>query len=256
MLETHEKFRSQQELQAMQVLRSPAHAEERHSNGGTEVIQEHSYTQSRPRPSHHQEHNPSVRYVPVSLLPTPPSIQPPQPPYGDIVNKDFNDLFHQRKTVSVRPPPSNVEGSTKSSRDTVYPLGNPYSRAPPAHPHPHTHLRPPRLEGVLGPPNPRVDTTPTHRLQERGGGSGSWVPTQSYTVHTQGREIMYRQEPVIYHIADSGQLVDPRQEAGDGEIQHWEGSGEEEGEEEEEEEEEDQEEEAEDYTSISNYHNI
>ena len=32
-----------------------------------------------------------VHYVPVSLLSTPPTIQPPQKPYGDIVNKDFNE---------------------------------------------------------------------------------------------------------------------------------------------------------------------
>lgn len=157
------------------------------------------------RKSQQKPQNPqSVRYVPVSLLATPPEVHRPQQPYGDIVNKDFNDLFkHQRTKPPRQELPHNMlrKQDENTSRNSVYPLGNPYRRAP------VRNVRPPRLQGYLGPPNPWVDNTPHQTINSRT--SFSWEPAEPYNVHASGREIDYRQEPVIYHVADSGQLVDP-----------------------------------------------
>lgn len=40
------------------------------------------------------------------------------------------------------------------------------------------------------------------------GGAG-WAPS-AVLYHAAGREIQYPREPVIYQVADSGQLLDPR----------------------------------------------
>ena len=82
----------------------------------------------------------------------------------------------------------------------MYPLGNPYNQKP------SQNFGRPRLEGVLGPPNPTLDNSPSYVIDSR---SSSWQPTNSYNVHASGREIDYRQEPVIFHIKDSGELVNP-----------------------------------------------
>ena len=144
-----------------------------------------------------------VRYVPVSLLSTPPTLHTPQQPYGDIVNKDFNDLFKKQRRPQTRPVlPPNIGRDTvlNPSRNNVYPLGNPYNQKP------SQNFGRPRLEGVLGPPNPTLDNSPSYVIDSR---SSSWQPTDSYNVHASGREIDYRQEPVIFHIKDSGELVEP-----------------------------------------------
>ena len=167
-----------------------------------------------------QESEERVHYVPVSLLSTPPTIQPPQKPYGEIVNKDFNELFKKQK----RPSPSKhhraqARGKTsagKSSRNSVYPLGNPYYRTP------STQYGPSRLEGVLGPRTPLVEAQPSHAFDSRS--SSTWLPAESYNVHASGREIDYRQEPVIFHVRDSGELVDPsRQQPRRHSETYWEG---------------------------------
>ena len=147
-----------------------------------------------------------VHYVPVSLLSTPPTIQPPQKPYGEIVNKDFNELFkkQQRPLRSKRPRSQHrgkISSPGKSTRNSVYPLGNPYYRTP------STQYGPSRLEGVLGPRTPLVEAQPSHAFDSRS--SSTWLPAESYNVHASGREIDYRQEPVIFHVRDSGELVDP-----------------------------------------------
>lgn len=143
-----------------------------------------------------------VHYVPVSLLSTPPTIQPPQKPYGDIVNKDFNELFKKKQrplgTKRHRSQHRGKISAGKSTRNSVYPLGNPYYRTP------STQYGPSRLEGVLGPPNPQLDHRPSHAFDSRS--SSSWLPAESYNVHASGREIDYRQEPVIFHVRDSGEL--------------------------------------------------
>ena len=167
-----------------------------------------------------QESEERVHYVPVSLLSTPPTIQPPQKPYGEIVNKDFNELFKKQK----RPSPSKhhraqARGKTtagKSTRNSVYPLGNPYYRTP------STQYGPSRLEGVLGPRTPLVEAQPSHAFDSRS--SSTWLPAESYNVHASGREIDYRQEPVIFHVRDSGELVDPsRQQPRHNSETYWEG---------------------------------
>ena len=151
-----------------------------------------------------------VHYVPVSLLSTPPTIQPPQKPYGEIVNKDFNELFkkQQRPLRSKRPRSQHrgkISSAGKSTRNSVYPLGNPYYRTP------STQYGPSRLEGVLGPPNPQLARhQPSHAFDSRS--SSTWLPAESYNVHASGREIDYRQEPVIFHVRDSGELVDPNRQ--------------------------------------------
>ena len=143
-----------------------------------------------------------VHYVPVSLLSTPPTIQTPQKPYGEIVNKDFNELFKKKQrplgTKRHRSQHRGKISAGKSTRNSVYPLGNPYYRTP------STQYGPSRLEGVLGPPNPQLDHRPSHAFDSRS--SSSWLPAESYNVHASGREIDYRQEPVIFHVRDSGEL--------------------------------------------------
>ena len=143
-----------------------------------------------------------VHYVPVSLFSTPPTIQPPQKPYGEIVNKDFNELFKKKQrplgTKRHRSQHRGKISAGKSTRNSVYPLGNPYYRTP------STQYGPSRLEGVLGPPNPQLDDRPSHAFDSRS--SSSWLPAESYNVHASGREIDYRQEPVIFHVRDSGEL--------------------------------------------------
>ena len=154
-----------------------------------------------------------VHYVPVSLLSTPPTIQTPQKPYGEIVNKDFNELFKKKQrplgTKRHRSQHRGKISAGKSTRNSVYPLGNPYYRTP------STQYGPNRLEGVLGPPNPQLDHRPSHAFDSRS--SSSWLPAESYNVHASGREIDYRQEPVIFHVRDSGELYQqsyPQSEAG------------------------------------------
>ena len=52
-----------------------------------------------------------VRYIPVSLLSTPPTLNTHQQPYGEIVNKDFNELFKKQRRPHTRPVlPPNIQG--------------------------------------------------------------------------------------------------------------------------------------------------
>lgn len=168
----------------------------------------------RPRQGGRRREGQGVRYVPVSSLSTPPTIATPQRPYGDIVNKDFNDSFKNqvRPQASQRRKPQNRGNSlrTEAPRKTNYPLGNPYFRTQ------GQQYGRVRLEGVLGPPTPRLDHTPSHAFDSRT--SSSWAPAEPYNVHASGREIDYRQEPVIFHIRDSGELVDPSLEVGAAEV--------------------------------------
>ena len=67
-----------------------------------------------------------------------------------------------------------------------------------------------------------VEAQPSHAFDSRS--SSTWLPAESYNVHASGREIDYRQEPVIFHVRDSGELVDPsRQQPRHHSETYWEG---------------------------------
>jgi len=158
------------------------------------------------------EEEDSVRFIPVSLLSTPPTITTTNRPYGEIVNKDFYDL----STGEAKPKPEapkSVRKVVTSSTNTLYPLGNPnYGSSIAARPQysanqpPLSNPRPPRLEGVLGPPIPELQESRRQILNYAT--TSSWAPS-NHKYHGKGREIEYRKEPIIYQVKDSGQLVNP-----------------------------------------------
>lgn len=155
-----------------------------------------------------------VRFIPVSLLSTPPTITTTDRPYGEIVNKDFYDL----STLGRKPKPVTLKSGRKvttSSTNTLYPLGNPYygsnsNARPQYYPDqaPVSNSRPPRLEGVLGPRIPQLQETPRQIVNFQRSAGSSWAPSNN-KYHGKGREIEYRKEPIIYQVKDSGELVDP-----------------------------------------------
>ena len=64
----------------------------------------------------------------------------------------------------------------------------------------------PRLKGVFVPLNPPLENSPSYTIDSQ---SSLWQPKNSYNVHASGRDIDYRQNSVIFHIKDSGKLVEP-----------------------------------------------
>jgi len=156
----------------------------------------------------------SVRFIPVSLLSTPPTITTTNRPYGEIVNKDFYDLSTGETKPKPEAPKSGRKVVTSSTNtNTLYPLGNPnYGSSSGARPQysankpPMSNPRPPRLEGVLGPPIPELKETRRHIINYAT--TSSWAPSK-HKYHGKGREIEYRQEPIIYQVKDSGELVNP-----------------------------------------------
>ena len=98
-----------------------------------------------------------VKFIPVSKISTPPTITTTEKPYGEIVNKDFYDeLTANRQVQSSHQQRSPVKSLRKVSveigeHNTAYPLGNPYYNY-----YYNTHSQPARLEGVFGPPVPRL----------------------------------------------------------------------------------------------------
>jgi len=180
-----------------------------------------------------------VRYIPVSLLSTPPTITTTNRPYGEIVNKDFYDLSTGARRKPKPEAPKSGRKVATSSTNTLYPLGNPnYGSNSNARPQyfpdqaPVSNSRPPRLEGVLGPRRPQLKETQRHIVNYAA--TSSWAPS-NHKYHGKGREIEYRKEPIIYQVKDSGELVNPNNghphiendydQASSGSY-HWTGNGE------------------------------
>lgn len=159
-----------------------------------------------------------VRFIPVSLLSTPPTITTTDRPYGEIVNKDFYDLSTGGRKPKPEFPKSGRKVVAASSTNTLYPLGNPnYGSNSNPRPQyfpdqaPVSNSRPPRLEGVLGPRRPQLQETPRQIVNVQRYASSSWAPSNN-KYHGKGREIEYRREPIIYQVKDSGELVMPNNE--------------------------------------------
>jgi len=155
-----------------------------------------------------------VRFIPVSLLSTPPTITTTDRPYGEIVNKDFYDLSTRGKKQKPETRKLGRKVATKNT-NTLYPLGNPYQGSnrntrPQYFPEqsPTSNSYPLRLEGVLGPRRPEVEESPRHVVQFQSKTGSSWAPSDN-KYHGKGREIEYRKEPIIYQVKDSGELVAP-----------------------------------------------
>jgi len=154
-----------------------------------------------------------VRFIPVSLLSTPPTITTTNRPYGEIVNKDFYDLSTGQRRSKSEVPQHGRKAVTSTSTNTLFPLGNPYygpsNNARIQHSTKYnSNTRPLRLEGVFGPRIPQIKESPRRIVNNQNRGGNKWTPSDN-KYHGKGREIEYRKEPIIYQVKDSGELVKP-----------------------------------------------